>query len=242
MLSLCSLCSFCSFSTPSRAARRRRSSISPGRIWRVGCGSRFRGLVAFSADSNPNLGRAHHGTGISRPGGECRPLKRGISVSFVDTVSGLIDLLKRLQGRNNEAGQPLPTFMSFQSRLDEIGRRTREEFGGIDTWQLPPAIHGYRQECEQFLLDLGCTAAAVKEIEGRAPAAIFTVLEAEFLHRSLSTKPKQGPSAPQPVKKWSSCSAITTLLSTGQLRGIAGTLAPSVPGIRSNLKLVYATP
>lgn len=90
--------------------------------------------------------------------------------------------------------------MGFQSRLDEIGRRTREEFGGIDTWQLPPTIHGYRQECEQFLLDLGGTTAAVEEIEGGAPAAIFAVLEAEFLHRSLSKKPKQVPAATQPAK------------------------------------------
>lgn len=91
--------------------------------------------------------------------------------------------------------------MSFQSRLNAIELRTRKEFGGIDTWQLPPAIHGFRQECEQFLIDLGCPDATVEQISGAAPAKIFAVLEAELLHRSLSTKPKPVQAAPQPAKK-----------------------------------------
>lgn len=90
--------------------------------------------------------------------------------------------------------------MSIQTRLDAIDIRTREEFGGIDTWRLPPAIHGYRHECEQFLRELGCSNATVEQISGAAPAQIFTVLEAEFLNWSLPTKPKAVPIAPTGVK------------------------------------------
>lgn len=100
---------------------------------------------------------------------------------LLDTVSGMISLLKCYQGANNRSAQPLVTVMSIQSILKEIERRTREEFGGIADWQLPPSIHAFRYECTQWLLDYGCADEVLAEIEGKSPRAMFAVLEREYL-------------------------------------------------------------